>query len=54
MSEQELEEFRQRVLASRLSRTSSREIARKLLIEEGVITPEGEFTERYGGKKSAA
>ena len=54
MSEQELAEFRQRVLESRFSRTASREVARQLLVKEGVITPEGELTERYGGKQSAA
>jgi hypothetical protein len=51
MSEQELEEFRRRVRESRQDRIGSREIARKLLVEEGVITPDGMLTEQYGGSK---
>jgi hypothetical protein len=54
MSEQELEEFRRRVLASRQSRTASREVARRFLIDEGVITPAGDLTEKYGGEQTAA
>jgi len=51
MTEQELEEFRHRVIVSRANRTASVVVARKLLQEEGVITPEGKLTETFGGDR---
>ena len=54
MSEQELAEFRRRVMASRESRTRSAEAARKVLLDEGVITSDGRLTETYGGDKATS
>jgi hypothetical protein len=53
MNRQELEELTRYIQRTRKDRTSSVEAARAQLVQEGIITPDGQLTEPYGGQRAA-